>query len=103
MTFIHFYSAWEENMKGYGYDPKKEFPYIKFTSAWYAYLELLDIDYDEGSNCNQCGEYPDIVICDGTALGFQKRFMNKGEQVESEDEPIIPRYRYFITLLIFRQ
>lgn len=43
-----------------------------FTRAWYAYLELLDID--SGMSCPKCGSEPTCVIADGTAIGYPKKY-----------------------------
>ena len=45
-------------------------PYHTFLSSWYAYLQLLDIKYM--LSCELCGNSPNIVIMDATALAFRK-------------------------------
>ncbi|KAI8516500.1 hypothetical protein Bbelb_050810 [Branchiostoma belcheri] len=42
--------------------------YSKFRLAWYSFLNLLDINYDSGFQCPECGPEPKLVICDGIAL-----------------------------------
>ena len=46
--------------------------YNHFRIAWYAFLKLLEIDYDSGFKCHQCVDQPDIVIMDATSLAFRK-------------------------------
>ena len=46
--------------------------YNNFRMAWYSYLELLDIYYNEGFRCSHCRENPNIVIMDATSLAFRK-------------------------------
>lgn len=48
--------------------------YNHFRSAWYAYLSLLDIDFDGGFQCAICGTHPQAIIMDATALAFRKDF-----------------------------
>lgn len=44
-------------------------PYKLFRSAWYAFLNLLDIDFSSyGFQCKTCGVCPQVVIMDATAL-----------------------------------
>ena len=40
--------------------------------AWNAFARLLDIDWYESFQCPLCGPCPEVVICDGTMLGFRK-------------------------------
>lgn len=48
--------------------------YNHFRFAWYAYLEVLDVDYSTGFQCNHCGPHPELVIMDATALSFRKKY-----------------------------
>ena len=41
-------------------------------SAWHSFARLLNIKYNEGFKCPVCGTYPQLVICDGTLIGFRK-------------------------------
>ncbi len=47
----------------------------RFIHAWYAFVNLLDVDYKDGFLCPQCGQYPDTIVMDGTALGVRKTFL----------------------------
>ena len=42
--------------------------------AWYSFLELLDINYEDGFVCGRCGAYPEVVLCDATTLGFRREY-----------------------------
>ena len=73
----------------YGYDNVKSvFPYEKFRLAWHAFLNLLDVDMTIGFTCPECAATPEIVICDGTSLSFQKR-MWSFRQLNDVDENVI--------------
>lgn len=48
---------------------------LRFKYAWYAWLELLDIEYSEGFNCPECGDEPEVVIMDGVTIGIRKSFL----------------------------
>ena len=41
-------------------------------SAWHSFARLLNINYTESFKCPICGTYPQLVICDGTLIGFRK-------------------------------
>ena len=40
--------------------------------AWNAFARLLKIDMKSSFQCPICGDSPQVVICDGTMLGFRK-------------------------------
>lgn len=46
--------------------------YAKFKWAWYSFIELLDIAFDEGFFCPDCGDNPDSLIMDATSVSFRK-------------------------------
>ena len=48
--------------------------YQQWRMAWYSYLDLLDISYEEGYLCSLCGQYPDTIICDATALAYKREY-----------------------------
>lgn len=54
---------------------KMFFPYNRFRYAWYSYLNLLEIDYCSGFSCPKCTSAPEIILCDGTSLAFQRRML----------------------------
>ena len=51
--------------------PLQSFQYNHFRLSWYSFLNLLDIDYSRGFSCDACGEYPNVIIMDGTAVCFR--------------------------------
>ena len=75
----------------------RTFSYNKFKDVWYSYLELLDIDIDQGFSCEICKNAPDIVLMDATSLSFRKELTHWRSflvKVEKTKEPVIPRYSY---------
>lgn len=46
--------------------------YNHYRVAWYAFLELMDIDFNNGFCCELCGIHPSVIIMDATTLAFQK-------------------------------
>ena len=38
------------------------FTYNNFRMAWYAYLQLLDIDIPRAFICGQCGSDPEVIL-----------------------------------------
>ena len=68
--------------------------YSHYLSAWYAYMELLDVDLTEGFQCSKCGTTPDLVIMDATALSFRRQldfWSNLPLLKEEESKMTIPR------------
>lgn len=93
MTFIHFFDVWASEMEEFGYsDFRDKMNYEKFVHAWYNFLALLEIDYQSSYMCDACGPAPDLVVCDGTSLGFQRKFL--APKVSNAPKNVIPRYRY---------
>ena len=43
-------------------------------AAWYSFSRLLDLHFGEIFQCAICKHLPDVVVCDGTSLGFRKDF-----------------------------
>ena len=94
MTFIHHYNVWCNDMKMYGYTNfKKQLPYSSFIRSWYSFMDLLDVNYEIGMTCEECGPSPKLVICDGTSLGFQKKFLPVVLEVCPPEKSTIPRVR----------
>ena len=56
----------------------------RFNCAWYAYVDLLDIDYSDGFNCSICKHQVDVVICDGTPLSFRRKFLITAPKEETK-------------------
>lgn len=69
-TLFTYYSVWQEIMDDANIlNFKRSLSYHHWRFAWYSFLDLLDIDYEEGFCCPICGKDNglDIVICDATA------------------------------------
>ena len=76
MTFIQFFTVWETEMFDWGFpDFCEKFSYEKFVHSWYAFFDLLDVEESDGFTCEKCGPYPDLVVCDGTSLGFRRQLL----------------------------
>ena len=95
MTFIHFYTVWATQMQNYGFGSElRVFRYQTFVHSWYAFLRLLDYDESDGFSCDKCGDCPDIVICDGTSLGFRRQLLNSLiDKNVKNDEVAVKRFR----------
>ena len=74
-TLFTYYSVWQELMADANIlNFKRLLSYHQWRFAWYSFLDLLDIDYEEGFCCPICGKDNglDIVICDATELSFRQ-------------------------------
>ena len=74
-TLFTYYSVWQEIMADADVlDFKRLLSYHHWCFAWYSFLDLLDISYEEGFCCAICGKDNslDTVICDATALSFRQ-------------------------------
>ena len=65
--------------------------YNDFRSSWYSFLSLLDISLQDNAVCEICGPAPDIVVCDATGLGHQRKFLALG-LTENKEELCHPRF-----------
>ncbi|XP_066935338.1 uncharacterized protein [Clytia hemisphaerica] len=72
-TLHGYYEVFSLSQKSSGHE-KCELTYKDFKDSWYSFLELLDIDFNEGSICKICKQDPAAIICDATSLGHQKKF-----------------------------
>ena len=93
-----FYSSWSDLHKDYGNDIRQAFTYEKFKNSWYAYLKLLDIDYQTGFTCPSCSpgggdDTPEILICDGTSVSFQRRMWAWRDFGDLQNSNKIPQTR----------
>lgn len=50
--------------------------YQDFKEALYAFLNLLDIDYQRSFECPSCGPDPDTVVMDATSVAFRKEMIS---------------------------
>lgn len=57
-------------------DVDKQFSYQRLQLAWYSYINLLDVTYEEGFTCSKCGPEPSVVVMDATTLSFRKRMLS---------------------------
>ena len=46
--------------------------YSNFVDSWYGFQELLDINLEEGFQCDKCGTDPSTIVCDGVGVGFRR-------------------------------
>ena len=49
--------------------------YADFKDAWYAFLNLLAIDYETSFECPGCGPAPETVVMDATSVAFRKEMI----------------------------
>ncbi|KAL3868521.1 hypothetical protein ACJMK2_041322 [Sinanodonta woodiana] len=59
-----------------GHDIPGKLSYSDFKSAWYSFLDLLEIDYTSSFVCSHCGPDPDTVVMDATSLSFRKELVS---------------------------
>ncbi|XP_078336393.1 uncharacterized protein LOC144626389 isoform X3 [Crassostrea virginica] len=50
--------------------------YQDFKEAWYAFLDLLDIDFHESFQCPKCRPSPGTVVMDATSVAFRKELIS---------------------------
>ena len=79
--------------------------YNDFRCSWYSFLQLLDISLENNASCSICGPSPEVVICDATGLGHQRKFLALG-LTEGDESLSNPRTSYelpLISMLALRQ
>ena len=72
-----WYQCWHEEMLDAGYSDVR-FSYNEVRLAWQSFLKLI-ITVDEFFWCRKCSPSkhvpPSTVLCDGTAIAFQRRML----------------------------
>lgn len=72
---------------------KSSFPYHWLRAAWYHYLTILDVDYQSGFMCPNCGEQPTSVVCDATSLAFRRQLLPSEEVLpqchDTDEQPLL--------------
>ena len=89
-----YHSVYRSDMIEMGYDVN-QLTYNKFKDSWYAFLDLLDVDFASGFSCSLCKDKPRVLIMDATALSFRKEmaitwncFLARGNTTNAD---VIPR------------
>ncbi|KAI8516536.1 hypothetical protein Bbelb_051170 [Branchiostoma belcheri] len=73
MTLLGYHQTFYKHTRDAGFiDFHTRLTYNKFRLTWYSFLNILNINYDSGVQCPECGPEPKLVICDGTALSFRR-------------------------------
>ena len=71
--------------------------YDRFRMAWYSYLDLLDINFDDGFCCSVCRTHPDTVVFDATTLSYRKEALPLGlSKINDTKEKPIERTRFVL-------
>ena len=72
-----YYSSWKKIQEDEGsLNFQKKMPYRYFRMSWYAYLQLLDFDLEQGFVCDECGPAPSMVLFDATTLGHKNIYQD---------------------------
>jgi hypothetical protein len=69
------------------------FNYGNLVESWYAFVNLLDVNFEEGFVCDKCGPDPRTIVCDGTSLGFRRSLLMTAMSKIPELQVPIPRRR----------
>ncbi|XP_066304517.1 uncharacterized protein [Branchiostoma lanceolatum] len=66
-----------------------------FRQGWNTWARRLDIDWKKIFTCDHCGPEPSTIICDGTAIGFRKDFLeHQPSPAATEDLPVVTGSRH---------
>ncbi|XP_065052628.1 uncharacterized protein LOC135681910 isoform X2 [Rhopilema esculentum] len=88
-SLISYLEVWKSNLSFSGYEKGPFLNYQQWRCSWYSFLELLDIDYTFGFQCQICGPYPNVVICDATTLGFRRHYARQVDvNIENERQTV---------------
>ncbi|XP_066285252.1 uncharacterized protein [Branchiostoma lanceolatum] len=63
-------------------------PLHKMRLAWDSFSHLLDIDWRTSFKCPVCEQHPDVIICDGTSLGFRKDLITYESSRETQQSSL---------------
>lgn len=81
----------------------KNILYNDFRCAWYAYTKLLNVSFEENFECDICGMVPDIIVCDATSMGYQRKFLTAALS-DSRQSTCYQRYSlviFFLFVILF--
>ncbi|XP_078658194.1 uncharacterized protein LOC144903683 [Branchiostoma floridae x Branchiostoma belcheri] len=73
-----FHRAYQRQVRSIGHGDV--LPLHKLRLAWDCFSQLLAIDWEKSFKCTLCGSQPDVIICDGTSLGFRKDLIKHDTQ-----------------------
>ena len=88
-----FYQVWKRNQEDVGNSSFTAMcSYDNWRMAWYAFIKLLHVNTSAEFMCDICGPVPEIVVCDATSLGFQRKFASLVfTQKQNIDDVVIQR------------
>lgn len=66
--------------------------YSRFRVAWLSFISLLELS-DDVYSCTICGTQPDVIVCDGITLAFQKKHRATLEEDSAPSHPL-SGYKY---------
>ena len=91
-SLISYLEIWKLNISLSGYDTDQFLNYQQWRLTWYSFLGLLDIDYASSFQCEECGSYPKVLLCDATTLGFRRQYARPIE-IDRVEESQVTRLR----------
>ncbi|KAH3830787.1 hypothetical protein DPMN_104040 [Dreissena polymorpha] len=94
-TMFSFYNVWLQHQSDNGNTQfARIFSYMYFRQTWFAYLQLMDIDFEADFTCRECGPSPVTMLFDGTCLSFKKNFLCSDEDIllEKQTSKLSGRY-----------
>ena len=84
-----FFKTWCEIQADYGNTGFAEnMTYHRFKYSWYSFLQLTDIQMQDGFTCPVCETSPTIIICDGTSLSFRRQLLVSVPEQVDENAPV---------------
>ena len=73
-SLFSYLQIWKCNLAASGVGIGRGLNYQQWRMTWHSFLRLLDVDYDGCFQCEECGPYPSVILCDATSLGYRKKF-----------------------------
>ena len=73
-SLVSYLEIWKLNLRASRFDMSLYLTYDQWRMAWYSFLRLLDVDFTSGFSCSECGQYPSIILCDATSLGYRRKY-----------------------------
>ena len=87
-----YYQVWSQNQQDAGNSEFRSLlSYNNWRLSWYAFMDLLDVEPNAEFICSVCGPIPDIVVCDATSLGFQRKFASQVFKPQRNEGPVVKR------------
>ncbi|XP_065067450.1 uncharacterized protein LOC135693013 isoform X1 [Rhopilema esculentum] len=88
-SLVSYLKIWKLNLRASRFDVSHCLTYDQWRMAWYSFIRLLDVDFISRFSCSKCGQYPPIILCDATSLGYRRKYSRGLQELPNEANPVM--------------